>query len=185
MIGWGGLIGPRRIGKTHHMAEAAKRLGAVLVCRDEAEARRVAKEYGIRTFSVRWPAGNLRGFGLPVFFDPDAVELMAGHYEHQLELERNRVDRMDKETEELREAYRRELASNGRLREVLASTEAQLVSIIAERERLRSVVLRLAISNDEMRGRLAVVEGMLAGVNASTPTTSKEMNAGVVPGIGG
>lgn len=73
----------RRVGKTYTMAHAAKSLGATLVCHSYSEARRVAKEYDIKTMSVDSP-DRLRGTTGPVLFDPDAVASLAGSLEDRL-----------------------------------------------------------------------------------------------------
>lgn len=74
----------RQLGKTHAMAEAAKKVGAIMVCSSEQEASRVRQLHGIRTISIH-RGESLYGTTDPVFFDPDAVALLLSQLQARVE----------------------------------------------------------------------------------------------------
>ena len=91
-------IGPRRSGRTYQLALAAKAIGAVLVCHNQSYADEVAREYGIKTFSLGRDPRGLKG---PFFFDHLALEQIGADYEH-------RVMALEKENRRLLAALRQE-----------------------------------------------------------------------------
>lgn len=74
----------RGTGKTTAMIEAAKKIGAVLVVRNEGEALRVREQHGVEAMSMH-SATKFRGINRPVLFDPDAVALMLFEKDREME----------------------------------------------------------------------------------------------------
>lgn len=82
----------RGVGKTHQMIQAAKALGGTLIVGDEAEARRIEKEHGIK--AVGWQR-NLRGFRGPFLVDPRAVSNYAAQMQSENAALKERVRELD------------------------------------------------------------------------------------------
>lgn len=84
-MSWAGVLAGRArgVGKTTVTAEAAKKIGATVVCMNTHDAARVAKEHEVPTVSVH-SSDRLRGTRGPLLFDPDAVYVMAAHYEMEI-----------------------------------------------------------------------------------------------------
>jgi hypothetical protein len=68
----------RQSGKTTAMAKAAKEIGAILLCHNDQEAKRVAKEFGCKTKAI---TARLRGLDSPFLVDTHAV----GQYAYEME----------------------------------------------------------------------------------------------------
>lgn len=71
----------RRMGKTYQTAQSCKAIGATMICHNLQEAKRVAKEYGIKTVSLNT---ELRGCLGPFLIDPTAVEFLCREAHNQL-----------------------------------------------------------------------------------------------------
>ena len=65
------------------MAEAAKKIGGILVVRDSREADRVRRMFSVEATSIQSDE-SMRGQRKPVLFDPDAVALLCADYESEI-----------------------------------------------------------------------------------------------------
>lgn len=70
-------------GKTTALVAATKAINGILVCFNQREAERVAREHGVRTMSMQSIGRGLRE---PFLFEPEAVGCISNQYEHQLSL---------------------------------------------------------------------------------------------------
>lgn len=70
---WAEYVSPRQVGKTHALCEAAKKIGATVVCISGADAKRVRKEHGVKTISLDSPD---EARGKTLLFDTDAVSVL-------------------------------------------------------------------------------------------------------------
>lgn len=91
MEAWMGAgSGARQVGKTTAVCEAAKKIGATVVCRDAGDAARVAREHGVKTIGIYNEPRGLHG---PFLYDPDAVQAMLHFVNSKLRLvEKERDD---------------------------------------------------------------------------------------------
>ena len=70
-------------GKTTALVAATKAINGILVCFNQQEADRVAREHGIRTMSMHSIGRGLRE---PFLFEPEAVGCLYGDYESEMAL---------------------------------------------------------------------------------------------------
>ena len=86
---------PRGVGVTSALADAVKKFkDGHLVCFCESEARRIAKEHGIKTVSVQDP-DRFRGLGGVKLWEPMAIDYVMSHYEKQIEELRNKLSELE------------------------------------------------------------------------------------------
>ena len=71
----------RRSGKTYAICKAAKEIGATVVCHNLQEAKKVAKEYGVKTTSYNRTFVGTTG---PYLVDTHAVSMYAGQCENRI-----------------------------------------------------------------------------------------------------
>ena len=81
----------RRSGKTTAICEAAKKIGAIVIVHNREEAKRVSKEYGVKTISYN---ENLRPLHGPFLVDSTAVGFAAMEYEGQLKKQQAAIDKL-------------------------------------------------------------------------------------------
>lgn len=74
LISYAQMPESRRIGKTMAAVELAKSCDGMLICLDGAQARKLQKDHGINTCSVR--SDDVRGYVGPIIFDQDALVLL-------------------------------------------------------------------------------------------------------------
>jgi trehalose-6-phosphatase len=91
------IASPRRSGKTTALAKAAKECDGVMVCRDQQEADRIAKEFGIRTVSALGSPDRLRGQLAARLVDPDAFLLWMAQAEQELRQAMERIRELESE----------------------------------------------------------------------------------------
>jgi hypothetical protein len=92
----------RRVGKTTAMVEACKKINATLVCFNQAQAKTIAQEYGIRTYSAQRDTDGLRGTDDPVLFDPEAVVAIEDDLLQKLNRERALREKAEARLERIR-----------------------------------------------------------------------------------
>lgn len=138
------ICAPRQGGKTHAMAQAVKACDGVMVCRDATEARRVAKEYGVRTVSVQSSPDRLRGQMRPTLLDTDSVAVLLGEYRAALAAVTKERDAMardwDNREERLRDEYLKRITAEARLATIERETRA---------ERIRGNIIQASSDHDQ------------------------------------
>jgi len=76
---------PRGAGVAYRLAEAVSKFkDGCLVCSDLNEARRVSKQYGIKTVSVREDLDKYRGLGDVKLWEPSAIDYLISKYENEI-----------------------------------------------------------------------------------------------------
>lgn len=92
------ILGPRGSGKTRALAMAAKECDGIMVCRDQPEADRIAKEFGIQTVSAMGSPERLMGRTNPRLVDPDAVLMWMAQAEQETRRLRERIAELESAT---------------------------------------------------------------------------------------